>query len=66
MSQVPQKFLKYQINQVNKTHRKKNLKIKTDIVIASKCKFCEGKVGIVVKYENWVDVFKKSVYIKST
>lgn len=45
---MPQKFLKYQINQVNKIHRKKKLKIKTDIVIASKCKFCEGKVGIVV------------------
>lgn len=36
------------MNPVNKIHRKIFLKIKTDIVIASKCKFCEGKVGIVV------------------
>lgn len=36
------------MNRVNKIHRIFFFKIKTDIVIASKCKFCEGKVGIVV------------------
>lgn len=52
------------MNRVNKIYRIFFLKIKIDIVIVSKCKFCEGKVGIVVQYENWVDVFKKLVYIK--